>query len=68
MRTSKPCSQCGETKDLRDFPSNKGKADGKRSSCRVCTNAAEREGERRKRRQAGIPVKRFAKASTDSSS
>jgi hypothetical protein len=39
----KTCTKCGETKVLVDFPPLKRSGDGRRSSCRVCTNAAHRE-------------------------
>lgn len=37
------CKTCGITKPLSDFPSNPMGKDGKRSTCRICTNLAQRD-------------------------
>ena len=37
------CTQCGETKDLEDFPRHKASKDGRMRQCSVCRNRRVRE-------------------------
>lgn len=41
-RTHKPCSRCGETKPVDEYPAAPGTADGLRAHCRVCERLAQR--------------------------
>lgn len=41
--TTKPCVGCGDTKELNDFHRDRRKPDGRRSRCKICTVAQQRE-------------------------
>ncbi len=40
---TRECTQCGETKDLLDFPRHKSSRDGRLKMCSICRNRRVRE-------------------------
>lgn len=52
-RTEKPCTRCGETKQLADFRRKSTAADGRNSWCKKCDKEARKKWLERKREEGG---------------